>query len=359
MGRKNENRITLKMIAQAAGVSIGTVDRAINDRPGIKQESKEYVLEVANTLGYRPNKFASALSRHNTIRLAIVFPSRTNKFYSDIEDGIDQATDELRDYGIEVDKIRYNQSDVEAVQACVDRIRHEQYDGVAMNAEGKMTRVHMDSISEAGIPIISFNTDLEGSKRLFFIGNSAQQSGKVAAELLNSFLHERGLVATIGNYYNAMPHQGRFAGFHEFIQEYKSDMQIIQCEECQSDTEIACNNLCAVITKKPKIKGIFCTGHTPTIGAIDALRKLDRADIKLIGYDVSQITAEAVSEGVCDALLYQDPFEQGYQATRLLARHILEDWTPSQKHLYIETQIIVRSNISSYIQRKENVFGRI
>ena len=53
-------RTTIKMIAERAGVSIGTVDRVLHDRPYVKAEVRERVLRVMEELDYHPNRMASA-----------------------------------------------------------------------------------------------------------------------------------------------------------------------------------------------------------------------------------------------------------------------------------------------------------
>ena len=68
-------RTTIKMIAERAGVSIGTVDRVLHDRPYVKAEVRERVLQVLEELDYHPNRMASALATSGTPRhLALVQP---------------------------------------------------------------------------------------------------------------------------------------------------------------------------------------------------------------------------------------------------------------------------------------------
>jgi len=61
-------RTTIKMIAERAGVSIGTVDRVLHDRPYVKVEVRERVLRVMEELDYHPNRMASALDTSGTPR---------------------------------------------------------------------------------------------------------------------------------------------------------------------------------------------------------------------------------------------------------------------------------------------------
>ena len=55
--------VTLQQIAEAAGVSRGTVDRALNDRGRIKPEVAEKIKKIAEEMGYRPNRAGRALGK--------------------------------------------------------------------------------------------------------------------------------------------------------------------------------------------------------------------------------------------------------------------------------------------------------
>ena len=64
-------QVTLKQIAERAATSVGTVDRALNNRGRISPETKKKILTIAEELGYQPNKIASALSRGRSYRILI------------------------------------------------------------------------------------------------------------------------------------------------------------------------------------------------------------------------------------------------------------------------------------------------
>jgi ABC-type sugar transport system substrate-binding protein len=98
----------------------------------------------------------------------------------------------------------------------------------------------------------------------------------------------------------------------------------------------------------PDISSVFCTGYVSTIGALEALKMLNRRDIQIIGYDVTAITAAALRENRLSALIFQDPYQQGYKAVQLLSRHLLEGYLPEKTCLYIENRIVLKSNLDSY-----------
>ena len=62
--------VTIRQIAEAAGVSRGTVDRALNNRGRIRPEVAERVRQIAEEMGYKPNQLGRALSMsRNNIKI--------------------------------------------------------------------------------------------------------------------------------------------------------------------------------------------------------------------------------------------------------------------------------------------------
>ncbi len=345
-----KHRVTLREIAKAANVSIGTVDRALNNRSGVNAESKRRVLQIADQLGYRPNRFASALSRRSEIRICLVFPRDPEAFYREIEFGIDCAAAELEDYGVSVEKLRFALDDEQEARACIQCAK--EFDACAVNAAGCMTADCIRLLENN--PLITFNTDSPETRRRFFIGGNARQSGFVGAELLQMIVNDNAPVAVLGNFARAMPFLERFGGFFEYV--HASQMRVERCVECPGDPDRACESLIAALESDKSIQGVFATGYSSTIGAVRALKALNRRDIRLIGYDLTNETAEALREGWCDLLLDQHPFDQGYQAARMLARMLIENWSPAQEKLYFDAQIVVRGNMEGLLNRRGNPF---
>ena len=106
-------RATIKMIAERAGVSIGTVDRVLHDRPYVKAEVRERVLQVLEELDYHPNRMASALATSGTPRhLALVQPEWEKGYVQDeMEAGVTRFLEEYRDYNVTLDVRTYARED--------------------------------------------------------------------------------------------------------------------------------------------------------------------------------------------------------------------------------------------------------
>jgi LacI family transcriptional regulator len=87
-------RVTTKEIAQLCGVSIGTVDRALNNRTGINRETRERIIAVANQLGYRPHLPARSLVTGYTMTIGVVVLNLRNPFFSQLVEVIERKAGE-------------------------------------------------------------------------------------------------------------------------------------------------------------------------------------------------------------------------------------------------------------------------
>lgn len=341
-------RVTLKLIAEKAGTSIGTVDRALKDRLGIRNATRERVLAVARDLGYIPNLATNMLRRMVFMRLCIVYPEQPALFFAPVTAGINDAAADYGALGIEVTHIRYSQHNENMEAEVLQKIRPTEYQGIAVNSAGPGIAREINRLSDAGVPVITFNTDAANSRRQFFIGNDAIQSGRIGASLLGRYLGGKGAATIVGNFMQTTPFSERFGGFCETIHQEFPDMTLYPCAECCTEKRLVSQSLMSLLESVPQIQGVFCTSYTSTVCAIHALKQMNRKDITLVGYDTSEELLQALEDGWCDALLFQDPYRQGYAAVQMLARYVLDRNIPDTHKTDILTNIVLPQNAGSY-----------
>ena len=96
-GAKSTNRRTsIREVAAAAGVAIGTVSKALSNDPEISSATRERVTAAANALGYRPSAAASGLKRGRSGNIGVVITAQSapvflNLFYSEVLGGIEES----------------------------------------------------------------------------------------------------------------------------------------------------------------------------------------------------------------------------------------------------------------------------
>ncbi len=82
---------TIKDIARRVNVSFATVSRALNDKDGVRAETKRKILEEARRLNYRPNAIARGLVNRRTHTIGLIIPDITNPFYPEVARGVEDA----------------------------------------------------------------------------------------------------------------------------------------------------------------------------------------------------------------------------------------------------------------------------
>ena len=338
------------MIAAEAGVSIGTVARALHNRDGINSGTRLTILGIAERLNYHPNKLAGALARKRNLHIGIAYAEVSRDFYYFIDNGITDAAYELEDFGVTVEKIRYESQIPEVEYARLNSLDISKFDGLAINSAGPVVESLIDRFSNSGLPVITFNTDAANSSRLFYVGSNTRQSGMMSAEMLAMLMCSSGKVAVLGDFTRATPFIERFGGFCEYTQIKFPGIQIHPCAHVTSNADAMARSLAELITLIPDIGGVYCTGYTSTIGALEALRDMKRSDIRVVGYDVTARTAAAMRENRINALIFQDPYQQGYKTVQSLARYLLEGYLPPKPYMYIENRIVINSNLDTYFR---------
>ena len=76
--------VTLKDLAKASGVSVGTVSRALNDKKEVSAKTSDRIRQLASELGYIPNRAGRALSAQKSISyIGVVLPSINSPFFDE------------------------------------------------------------------------------------------------------------------------------------------------------------------------------------------------------------------------------------------------------------------------------------
>lgn len=143
-------RVTIKDIAKHCGVSSGTVDRALNNRPGIKEKTKQKVLKAAKELKYRPDFTARSLVKGRTMTLGIVLFDLYNRSFAQLLNAVELRA---RQYGYFL-YIALTDKDMENEKQCIEYLANHKVDGIILFSvnKGKEFEEYLHGIS---IPIVT------------------------------------------------------------------------------------------------------------------------------------------------------------------------------------------------------------
>lgn len=336
-------KVTMQVIADVANVSRGTVDKVLNNRPGVSDTVREKVKKVAKDLKYKPNIIGKALaSNHLPKTIGIIVAPDYNPFVKDIKAGIEDAREEILDYGFNVDVRILNTLEVDEQIEVLDGFLEAKVDGIALfSIDSEEINNKVNAIVHSGIPVVTYNSDIENSKRKCFIGQNHYQGGIAACDLMTKILPDEGDVLIITSLLSLSCHKERIAGFKQGLEEFKTGLNIINILENRDEESLAFEYTLDMCTRHPSIKGIYVTGGGVS-GVGEALKQLQKErKIRVVCHDLVDSTLSLVKEGVIDFTIGQDPYFQGYQPIKVIFEFLIAGKNPENE--FIRTRIDIRS----------------
>ncbi|MBN2350947.1 MAG: LacI family DNA-binding transcriptional regulator [Spirochaetales bacterium] len=340
---------TIKEIAKKAKVSIGTVDRVVHDRGRVAPATAARVRKIIRETGYKPNIYASHLSRAKTYHFGITvpLPEQDSAFWETSVAGVERAARELHHYRVRVTYFHYDRYAPEQFKPVERKILAAGLDGLLCapvlheSVRGLLARL------DGNIPYVFINTDLDGLTPLSFIGQNSKQSGLVCGRLLRLLVPVPSSVAAILTVPDDPHIRTRADGFKEAF----PDGDKVRAWEYQlfapEKRETTASLLKSIIASHPDLAGVFVANVAVHFVAAE-LRKIARGrKIFLIGYDLIPANIEALRSGAIDFLISQKPEQQGYKGVYALYRSVaLKE--KCRRTMAMPIDIITKENVDFY-----------
>ena len=348
---ESSRSVGIKEIAAEAGISIGTVDRALHNRPGVNPKTRTRVLKIAEGLGYKPNLAARNLKLNRRLRIAVHLPRRIASFFDPLREGVREAAASM--HGVTVDLTfrtypHLGEGDVKLLEEDLE----QGFDGILITP-GNPIRVEsaIRRFSERGTAVVCVASDAPRTNRLASISVDASISGSIAAELLGRVLQTEGTVATITGDLNTFDHGEKLRGFAATLATMAPHLTLIPAIESHESPKEAYQVTLALLKRKPRPSGIYVN----TANSIPVLRALEEngmcGRIRLITTDLFAELIPLIESGKILATLYQRPFTQGKLAFETLCRFLVEGVQP-EPVTRLAPHIILRSNLPLFPRRE-------
>lgn len=179
-------KIRIKDIAELSGVSVGTVDRVLHNRPNVSKTAREKVEKALKEMDYHPNMYASALACNKSYNFYCIIPKHEAEAYWDeIEEGAMSARDHRRDFNIKVKMMYYKRFNLETFAKVTEECLKQEPDGIIIVPSMlDATRKFTDALHERGIPFILLDSYMPDLKPLSFYGQDSFCSGYFAGKML-------------------------------------------------------------------------------------------------------------------------------------------------------------------------------
>lgn len=338
---------TIKEIAKLAGVSRGTVDRVLNNRGAVNKETEKKVLEIAKQLDYHPNKAGIVLAaQKKKLKLGVIIFSTENHFFMDVLSGVVEKTKELADYNCSVIVKQVHYDITQQLQAMEELVK-EGVNGIAIApCNHPSVSEYIDKLFDLGIPVVTFNTDIEGSKRIAYVGSHYRHSGETAAGLMHLLTQGRANIGIVSGSPDVLCHTERVAGFCATIKKDYPGLSIVDMVENHDDETESYEKTTLMLKNNPHIDALYISAGG-TYGACQAVKALSLAGkLKIISYDKAPFTHGFLEDGTLCAVICQRPQIQGSRPLDILFTYLTTGEAPKEERQYMDVVIRIKENLN-------------
>lgn len=342
-GSGSSRRATVHDVARTAGVSLATVDRVLNGRPGVRPQTAEKVDAAIRTLEFRRDLSASLLARARDLSIVFLLPEGGNEFMQDLAAAIagrgrTALADRLR-----LSARHYHALDATALAERLDALEAHDWDyAVVVAAEDAAVVGAVERATRRGITVMTLVSDLPGSVRKRFIGINNVAAGRTAGSLMGRFLPQGGTVGLVAGSLALRDHRERLEGFSAVIAAEHPGLTLVGPVEGFDDDEKTAAAVARLLETNPHLGGLYNLGA----GNPGMLRALGArgGHLRVIAHELTAPTRQGLREGTIDVVLDQNA--DGEIRAAVAAAKALAQGHGDDHREAIEIGIFLRDNLS-------------
>ncbi|KKB08327.1 hypothetical protein VE26_14595 [Devosia chinhatensis] len=318
-----KRRATVHDVAREAGVSLATVDRVLNGRPGVRAATAQKVDEAIKSLGFARDLNASLMARARDLNVVFFIPDGSNEFMDSLAEAVNRRFSMALSDRIHIETRRIKALDSAGLAQSLDSLDPRHCDcAVIVTSEEPEVIAAVDAAHRRGIAVMTLVSDLPHSARRNFIGIDNVAAGRTAASLLGRFLPNGGKVAIIAGSLHLRDHAERLQGFEAGLAREFPALTIIgplEGHDERSETQAIVETL---LRQHPDLAGLYNLG-AGNAGLVSALEGSGQAGrIRVIAHELTTPTRAGLIGGAIDVVLDQNPdgeIREAIAAARALA----------------------------------------
>jgi len=291
-------RPTVADVAVAAGVSTATVDRVLNGRLPVREETSKKVFAAAEKIGFHGVNIIRQrmLANMPSYTLGFILRKERQAFYQACAAELEAAARAVTDRRLHL-QIHFAKSGEpgELAELLLGMAGKVQAVGATGPDHHDVTSAVM-ALRAKGIPTFSLFTDFAQGVRETYLGTNNMKVGRTAAWLVSKLSHTPGKVLLLLGGHRFHGHSLRETGFRAYMREYAPDFEVMDAVTNLETRRLTYELLMETISRHPDLAGIYCAGGGME-GAIEALRKENRGErIVCVVHELTPESRQALLE---------------------------------------------------------------
>lgn len=311
---------TVNDIARVANVSLATVDRVLNGRPGVRKVTVDRVNNAIAEIGYVRDTAAANLARGRVYHFLFILPETDNEFVGLLEESITDLRAQTKRERTKLSVIRVPAFDPMLLAKQINAVDPTQVDGVAIfGPETPSVRDAIAHLNANGVTVVSLISDIPSSERDHYIGIDNIAAGRTAAQLMGRFFNgTSGQILVLTGSMLARDHLERRLGFDEVMSRDFPDLEVLASLEGRDDADLIEDLLPKALENNPNVVGIYSSaaGNEGIIRHFESHRTARKPLI--VAHELTDLSREALKCGLFDAVISQDAGHLVRSAVRVM-----------------------------------------
>lgn len=282
-----KKNVTIKDIAKEVGLSAMAVSKALNDKPGVKTQTRDRILQVAKRLNYKPNTIAKSLKLNTTKTIGVIVSDSSSNFLAKVIRGIEDAA-EKEGYSI---ILCNTDSNIEKEKRAINVLVNKRIDGIILVSSMLTSKVHIEFLQQIGVPYLFLVRRSESTEVDCVVNDNV-----LGAYLMISYLIKNNdtKIHFINMSADSPSAQDRLNGYKKALEEKGIPFDPTIVYNVKPEIEEGYIAMRQLLEKEEDVKTVFCGCDVIAIGAIEALIEKGikiPEDVRLAGYDDIEFAA--------------------------------------------------------------------
>jgi len=325
---------TIKEVAKAAGVSTATVSRVLADKPYVRPEIRQRVLQVVDDLDYSPNRVARSLRSQKTNIISLIVSDIQNPFFTAVTRAVEDVAS-AHDMSVFVCNSDENQA---KELRYLEHMRAENVAGILFSPT-RLTSEAFTEVVRTDLPIVLIDRQAVGADLDSVLIDNVRAAYELAEHLIQDG-HQR-----IGAMFGSTSTTGRERrqGFLQALQGYglEVDPELVVTIEARED--IGYQTTQKLLSHPERPQAIYCSNGLVARGAFRALRESGLRIPEEVGFASFDDTAWGALVEPPVTVIRQPTYEIGKTATELLLERLREPERATRR-VVLKPTLVVRGS---------------
>jgi LacI family transcriptional regulator len=319
-------RATLSDVAREADVSLATVDRVLNKRPGVHARSIAQVNDAVERLNYRPDPAAARLARPHPHRVSFLLPSGTNTFIKMLREQIAGSNGWMEDHRVSAQTHEVDVFEPQRLARRILSLRDQCDTAVVMALDHPLVQAAIDELVDHGVGVITLVSDVPKSRRQHFVGIDNVAAGRTAGTLVGRFCGGvRGEVGVIVGSLSLRDHAERNFGFSQVMAAEYPGLKVLPPIEGKDDSKLTQQLSARLLAAHPRLVALYSVG-AGNRGISVTLKASGRAGkIVFVGHELTPAARSGLLDGTMAAVINQDAGHEIRSALRLATARLTRE----------------------------------